>query len=128
MRGLVAWHMSIALLWAIFIAVVAYAQPAELEAAKKAVDDRLQYAHYTHTLSVVGQAIVAIGESHKPAGLPDNAANCVDFAKAYKRELGRGVMRSCITPDGEGHAYLQVGEWALDNRERWVVKTKEVCK
>ena len=97
--------------------------PAHLTAAKNAVDGRKEYVFYdTEIISRFKSTCVPIWQLHKkPSGLNPHQGNCLDYAIAYREELGRGNIRTTFLPDGTAHAYLVVDGWVLDVREGSVV-------
>ena len=83
--------------------------PAELEAAKASVD-----SHYTYSYRMTSM----VTERARPE---DGTANCTKYALEYLKAVSRGTPIICITPWGEKHRAVVVGDWVLDNRYNMVV-------
>lgn len=94
--------------------------PAHLTQAKQSVDSRMEYVNYTGWV--------------KPSWVGEDQGNCAAFSLAYASELRRmgysvGLSSLCRTPDGEGHAVLDVDGWRLDNRYGYVMPVEQSdCK
>jgi len=95
--------------------------PPELEAIHQATRARITYQNYAK------KDWRYIPKDQKASG---NCAvytltNFTDAAKAgYSPQI-----RLCRTSRGVAHAYTQVGDWALDNRFRWVIPmSQQDCK
>lgn len=83
--------------------------PAHLEQAKASVDSR-----YTHSYRMTSM----VTERARP---DDGTANCTKYALEYLKVVPRGTPIICITPQGEKHRAVVVGDWVLDNRYNMVV-------
>jgi hypothetical protein len=51
----------------------------------------------------------------------DGTANCTKYTLEYLKVVSRGTPIICITPQGEKHRAVVVGDWVLDNRYSLVV-------
>ena len=95
--------------------------PAKLEAIKQEVDSRITYKHY------VKQDFRWVRKGQKAIG------NCAVFTATYRMEAALAWYDAevvvCQLPSGEGHTYAKVGDFALDNRYKWVIPmSQQECK
>jgi hypothetical protein len=100
-----------------------------LECFRK-VNAKYTYKYYlsdTKTLHAGNEHLVIVLDQRRPDGLPDNQQNCIGFALAYRKALGRGsIYNKATMKTGEMHAVLRVDGWELDClalAPRWVGRT-----
>lgn len=114
--GAVSWSVGTILLALLVILMLAGCAPAHLTQAKQDVDARYSYVHRYSSVTA---------ELARPE---DGTANCTKYALEYQKAAG-GKLKVCKTPSGQMHRVTVIGDWVLDNRYTYVMKTSESdCK